>query len=69
MRLNEIVECAECLEVDVPSKRGRCQTCGSSAVRWIVGQYIAVSPRLTVAQETPMCGIDREFLREIGVQA
>jgi hypothetical protein len=66
MRLNQIIECAECLEVDVPTKHGRCSSCNSSAVRWIVGQSVH---EINVTAETPMCGIDREFLREIGVSA
>ena len=66
MKLDELIECAECLEVDSPTKQGRCRTCGSLAVRWVVQQQawelpVRVEPRLT--------GIDREMLREMGVVA
>jgi len=70
MRLNELVECAECMEVDFPTKHGRCSTCGSFAIAWLSQLSDGTKVLHAVEHEEPiLCGIDREFLREMGVEA
>lgn len=69
MKLNQLIECASCLEVDSPTKHGRCATCGSDAIAWVSRLTGGISA-LPQAKPLPkMCGIDREFLREMGVSA
>ena len=66
MKLHQLIECAECSEVDVPTTNGRCPTCGSIALAW-VSQLSDGIQALPAARE--MTGIDKEFLREMGVSA
>lgn len=67
MRLTQLIECANCLEVDAPTQHGRCRTCGSDAVVWIAGPTVWSEPEPVVEREGVLCGCDREFLREMGV--
>ena len=66
MRLNQLIECQNCMEVDAPSNHGSCRTCGSYAVVWIAGQTSWTEP--VVEREGVLCGCDREFLREMGIE-
>lgn len=70
MKLHELVECEECAEVNLPTRFGSCQHCGSYAVAWVVNQRLWLQdlPQREPA-EVRLCGIDREFLREIGIEA
>lgn len=70
MKLNELIECVDCGEVDAPTMHGACATCGSHAVAWLVGEQPFLLSR-DFQREEPhgMSGIDREFLREMGVEA
>lgn len=70
MKIHELVECAECREVDAPTQFGRCSTCGSLGVTWLSQLRDGVRVLQVVKREEPRpCGIDREFLREMGVSA
>lgn len=75
MKLTQLVECVDCGEVDAPTVQGTCATCGSHAVAWIVGEqtFLLASdfqPNETNSlPSTNWCGIDKEFLRELGVEA
>lgn len=75
MKLSELVECENCGEADKPTQHGRCATCGSNGVRWVVGEqpFLLASDfhreETNSLPSTKWCGIDREFLREMGVEA
>lgn len=70
MKLHELIECANCEEVDAPTRHGTCRSCGSYAIAWLVRQQLWPED-FAGPEPAPihLCGIDREFLREIGVQA
>lgn len=70
MKLGQLIECADCGEVDAPNVQGRCATCASQQVRWIVGeQSFLLASDFPREESQGLCGIDKEFLREMGILA
>lgn len=68
MRIGQLIECLECAEVNAPSKHGQCATCGSRAIVWLTGELVLAAYQPPQPEQV-LCGVDREFLRNMGVMA
>ena len=69
MRLSELIECANCGEVGQPSKHGRCSTCNSDGVV-LLSMLLRTQMRSESSPpKVKLCGIDRELLRDMGIES